>query len=225
MITTLKTLIRGASARAEETVRDTYAVELIDQKVREAESTLNAAKATLATLIQRKRSEARLLAGLEARLTDLTSRATEALRGEREDLAAQAAGAIAELENERSLRRGTLDRLEARVLQLQSSVETAYRRIVDLKQGAMTARAIKREQEIQGRLSRTVAGASAADEAEALIQRVVQADDPFEQSEILRDIDRKLDRSDIAETLSDAGFGPAMRVSQDDVLARLRSQS
>lgn len=224
MIGTLKTLMLGASARAEDTVRDTYAIELIDQKIREAEGNLQAAKTTLAALIQRKRSEERLLAALDARVGDLTTRATEALRGNREDLATQAAAAIADLENERSLRQGTLDRLEARMLQLQGTVETAHRRIIDLKQGAITARAIKREQKIQRRLTQTTLGPSAADEAEALIRRVTEADDPFEQSQILGEIDRNLDRSDIAETLSDAGFGPAMRANQAEVLARLRAQ-
>lgn len=224
MITTLRTLFIGANARAEESVRDRYAIELIDQKIREADANLAAAKTTLASLIQRKRSEERMLSGLETRINDLTTRATEALRAGREDLAGQAASAIAEQENERTLRRATMDRLEARVMQLQSTVEAAHRRIIDLKQGAVTARAIRREQEIQGRLNRTIAGTSAADEAETLIARVTQADDPFEQSQILREIDRGLSGSSIAETLAENGFGPASKSTQANVLERLRNQ-
>ena len=51
MLRTLETLFRGASARSEERMRDAYAIELIDQKLREAEGQLRAAKATLASLI------------------------------------------------------------------------------------------------------------------------------------------------------------------------------
>ena len=224
MFGTLKTLMMGAQARAEENVRDQYAIELIDQKIREAEANLSAAKGTLASLIQRQRSEDRLLATLNTRIADLTERATEALKGEREDLAGQAATAIAELENERTLRLGTVDRLAARVLQLQSTVESAHRRIVDLKQGAITARAIRREQTIQGRVNHTLGGTSAADEAETLIKRVTNADDPFEQSQILKEINSKLDHTNVAETMADAGFGPAMRSTQVEVLARLRAK-
>jgi len=41
MLGTFRTLIAGANARAEETVRDIYSIELIDQKIREATSSLN----------------------------------------------------------------------------------------------------------------------------------------------------------------------------------------
>jgi phage shock protein A len=59
MFKTLSTLIAGVNARSEDRVRDAFAIELIDQKIREAEQSLKAAKATLASLIQRQRSEER----------------------------------------------------------------------------------------------------------------------------------------------------------------------
>ncbi len=67
MFGTLKTLIVGANARAEEQVRDVYAIELIDQKVREASANLKAAKVALAGLIQRERGELRQIETLEGR--------------------------------------------------------------------------------------------------------------------------------------------------------------
>ena len=158
MFGTLKTLFTGANARAEEHLRDTFSIELIDQKIRESEASLKAAKLTLASLIQRQRAEIRQVESLEGRTADLMSRAKEALDGDREDLAQTAAQAVAEMENELMLRRRTLERLERRILQLRQSVETANRRIVDLKQGAMSARATKREQDIQRRLNRHLGG-------------------------------------------------------------------
>ena len=59
MFDTLRTLISGVNARANEHVRDTYSVELIEQKIREATTGLKAAKVSLAGLIQRKRAEER----------------------------------------------------------------------------------------------------------------------------------------------------------------------
>jgi phage shock protein A len=144
MFSTLKTLFDGANSRADDRLKDTYAVELIEQRIREAEGNLGAAKMTLASLIQRKRSEAKLADTLNAQIKTLTGRATEALASKREDLATEAASAIAEMENERELRQNTISRLESRIVQLQTSVETAHRRIVDLKLGANTARAFKR---------------------------------------------------------------------------------
>jgi phage shock protein A len=224
MFSTLKTLFDGANSRADDRLKDAYAVDLIEQRIREAEGNLGAAKMTLASLIQRKRSEAKLAGTLDAQIKTLTGRATEALASKREDLATEAASAIADMENERELRQNTISRLEARIVQLQTSVETAHRRIVDLKQGAITARAVKREQSIQKRLDRSLSGASAADEAETLIKRVVDQDDPFEQSQILRDIDQSLTGQSADEKLAGAGFGDPNKVTAQAVLERLKSK-
>ncbi|MDD9922642.1 MAG: PspA/IM30 family protein [Boseongicola sp.] len=224
MFGTIRVLLDGANARAEDRLKDTYAVELIDQRIRQADSNLSAAKVTLASLIQRKRAEERMVDSLKGRIKILTGRAEEALAADREDLAVEAAQAIAEMENELRIRKDTVDRLERRVVQLQSSVETAHRRIVDLKQGAITARAVRREQSMQTRLNKTLAGSSAADEAEALIKRVVDQDDPFEQSQILRDIDRSISGASADDKLAEAGFGDPNKVTANTVLERLKAK-
>ena len=173
-------------------MRDAFAIELIDQKIREAEGNLKAAKATLASLIQRQRSENRLRDALRHRINDMTKRAEEALTKDREDLTKEAAQAIAQMENELTLRSTTCDRLDQKVIRLRTSIEAGHRRIIDLKQGAIQARAVRREQTIQSRLNSTIGRSTATEEAEELIARVMGRDDPFEQSEILRDIDRDL---------------------------------
>lgn len=223
MFNTIKTLILGANARAEETLRDTYAIELIDQKIREADEGLRAAKGTLASLIQRQRAEERLLATLDQRISDMTRRATEAMDAGRDDLAMQAAEALAQMENERVLRAETVLRLDSKIVRLRQSVEAGHRRIIDLKQGATTARAIRREQSLIKKLPN--GEASAIEEAEALIARVTNADDPFERSDILRGINRELSHDGLADRMADAGFGPATRVTATDVLARLKTKA
>lgn len=224
MIATMRTLFTGASARAEQQLRDHYSIELIDQKIREADANLKAAKLGLASLIQRERSEARQVDGMAARITELSARAKAAMAGGRDDMAAQAAQAIADMENELTRRRETLARLEGRILQLRHSVETANRRIIDLKQGAVSARAVRHEQGIQKHLRRHLGGDTAMDEADALIGRVLGQDDPFEQGEILSQIDRELDHRDIGDRMSDAGFGAKGRSTAADVLERLKEK-
>ena len=221
MFGTLRTLVNGANARAEEKVRDTYSIELIEQKIREANNGLSAAKATLVSLIQRSRAEGRQIEMLENRVKEMTGRTKAALKAGRDDMAAEAAQAIAEMENELTLRRETATRLETRIMRLRQSVETTNRRIIDLKQGAIAAKAVRQEQSIQKRLNTTLAGQSPINEAEDLIERVLSRDDPFEQSEILREIDQGLNREDIGDRLANAGFGPATKVTADDVLKRL----
>ncbi len=225
MFRTLTTLANGANARAEECVRDHFCIELIDQKIREAEASLKAAKFSLASLIQRERSEMRQVDAHRNRITDLMSRTKLALADGREDMAMEAAGAIAQLENELVVRRTTVERLETRILKLRHSVEAANCRIVDLKQGAIAARAAKKEADIQKHLGRHVSQDTAFEEAEALIEQVLNRDDPFEQTQILREIEQGLDRSDMTERLSDAGFGDPLKSTATDVLQRLRADT
>ena len=223
MLKTLNTLFLGASARSEEALRDHFAIELIDQKIREAEKQLKVAKTQLALLIQRERGEGRLKDQLESRIEDLTTRAKKALEGDREDLATEAAEAIATLENELKMRTETHARLEGQVLRLRQSVEAGHRRIVDLKQGATMARSLKREHDMQIRLNGSATITNSAEEAEELISRVLKRDDPYEQAEILREINDSVDRQDVAGRMAEAGFGSPTRSTASDVLARLKS--
>ena len=224
MFATLKTLFAGVENRADERVKDHFALELIDQKIRETEASLKAAKATLASLIQRQKSETRQVEALQNRIASMTERAKEALDAGNDALAREAADAIATMENELALRTTTSERLEQKVLRLKSSVEAGHRRIVDLKQGAIQARAVRREQDIQSRLNHTLSGSDAASEAEDLISRVLTRDDPFEQAEILKGIDADLGHDGLENRMAEAGYGPATRVTGNAVLDRLKTK-
>lgn len=224
MFKTLSTLIAGVNARSEDRVRDAFAIELIDQKIREAETSLKAAKATLASLIQRQRSEERQRDALKNRIKDMMTRAQDAMDQGRDDLATEAAQAVAQMENELTIRTETCDRLDQKVIRLRNSIEAGHRRIIDLKQGAIQARAVRREQAIQSKLNSTIGHTSNVEEAEELIGRVMGKDDPFEQSEILREIDRDLGHETLADRMADQGFGKATRTTADDVLARLKTK-
>ena len=224
MFGTLRTLMVGANARAEERVRDTYAIELIEQKIREAQASLHAAKGTLASLIQRQRAETKQVQSVQTRITDLTTRATMALKDGNDDMAAQAADAIASLENELEGRKQTVARLDQRISQLQHSVEVGHRRIVDLKQGLISAKAVRHEQQIQSRLNTTIRSQSSVEEAEELIAQVLGKEDPFEQSEILTEINRGLSHDTLADRMAENGYGAANKTTGADVLKRLKSK-
>ena len=91
MFNVLRTLFAGASARAEEQLVDTFAIDLIEQKIREADAGLAAAKNTLAALIVRQRNEQQTFDRLVAQITDLEARVRQALASGREDLATDGA--------------------------------------------------------------------------------------------------------------------------------------
>ena len=57
MFELLSTLLKGSNAKAVEVVTDHFAIDLLNQKIREAEGGVNGAKQALATLILRQRAE------------------------------------------------------------------------------------------------------------------------------------------------------------------------
>lgn len=223
MLNVLKTLFLGASARAEEQLTDHFAIDLIEQKIRESEQALSLAKTTLAALIIRQRNEQQTLTRLETQIADLETRARQALAAGREDLATEAANAIANLENERAVRQSTLAQLADRVARTQAAVEKANRRIIDLRQGMISARAADAERKAQKSLNRSIGSTTSIREAEELIARVVNGPDPFAESEVLDEIDAGLSQTGIRDRLGEAGFGDKTKVRADDVLARLKS--
>src|SRR6218665_349432 len=178
MLNVLKTLLLGANARAEERLTDHFAIDLVDQKIREAEHGLAAAKNTLASLIVRQRNEDRAFSALVARIADLEQRARLALADGREGLAGEVAGVIADLENERAVRKSTLAQLAERIARTRASVEKANGRIIDLRQGMISARAVDVERQAQKSLNRSLGSNAAVREAEELIARIMAQGDP-----------------------------------------------
>jgi phage shock protein A len=102
-------------------------------------------------------------------------------------------------------------------------VEKAHRRIVDLKQGMISARSVDAERKAQKRLNRSLGSGHAVREAEAMIERIMAQDDPREEGEVLDEIDAGLDSTAIRDRLGAAGYGQKSKVSADDVLTRLRT--
>jgi phage shock protein A len=225
MFNLLKTLITGANAQAEEALTDHFAIDLIEQKIREADGGLSAAKNTLASLIVRQRNEERHLGRLNEEIADLEKRAGLALQDGNEALATDAATAIADLINEQAIRQSTVDQLGQRVLRMQAAVAKANRRIIDLRQGMISARAVDAERRAQKSLNRTIGSSSAMRDAETLIERVVNTDDPLEQSDVLDEIDAGLNGASIRDRLAQAGYGDRSKVTAGDVLARLKAAS
>jgi len=223
MLNVLRTLLTGASARADEALTDHFAIDLIEQKIREADADLNSAKSTLASLIIRQRNEERHAARLDNEIGDLERRTSLALADGQEELAAEAAAAIAELTNERAVRQATCAQLAQRVVRTQNSVAKANRRLIDLRQGMISARAVDAERRAQRTLNRSIGNTTAIRDAEALIQRVITQDDALEESDVLDEIDAGLNGASVRDRLAQAGYGDRTRVTSNDILARLKT--
>ena len=223
MLRTLMTLWEGETARRTEAVRGRYAIELIEQKLRESEKALGAATSTLATLILHERAERRLADALGARLASFEAAARKALAAGDEASARRAAEAIAELRVERAAREATLGRMAERIARLRTSVDKGQRRLVELRHGAMQARAMRREQAAQSRLGRCRPAGDPVREAEELIARALREDDPHEHARIVREVEAGAPGAAEA-ALREAGHMKGAAPTADDILAELAAK-
>ena len=141
MFKTVLTLFRGSVAAAGEELEDRSALLILDQQMRDAAAAVERAKRTLALAIAQDQQEGRRLDATNARIADLELRATAALDGGREDLAREAAEAIAHLEAERDAALTARTLFAAEIARLKRHVSGAEARIHELDRGRRIARA------------------------------------------------------------------------------------
>ena len=221
MLNLFRTLARGAAARAEEDLFDRNALLILDQQIRETRAALERSRQALAASVAGDKAEARRLAEVEGRAADLEARAVAAIQGGRDDLAGDAAEAIAELEAERDAIRAARTRFAAEVARIRAVVADATRRQAELERGRRIAAAAEMAWRL--RVSPAPRDRATLKEAEATLARLralqAEADDTEAALEEARP------GADIAERLEREGFGPNTRPTPSAVLDRLRARA
>src|SRR5215470_4261062 len=141
MFKTVFTLFRGSVAAAEEELEDRTAFLILDQQMRDAAAAVDRSKRTLALAIASDQQEGRRLETTNTRIADLEVRASAALDGGREDLAREAAQAIANLEADRDAAMTARTLFASEIARLKRHVVNDEARITELDRGRRIARA------------------------------------------------------------------------------------
>jgi phage shock protein A len=172
-------------------------------------------------------SEERAVAALESRIAELETAAREALDANREDLAAEVATVIAANEDERALRKASVEKFAADVRRLKQLSEDGRLRLQDLRRGLEMARAQEalRRAGANGRRALSV-GTGALRDAEATLVRIreVQAREE-DVAAALDELDSRESGRDLTDRLAAAGFGSVKKTKPADVLARLKASA
>jgi len=226
MFKTVLTLFRGSVFAAEEELQDRTALLILDQQMRDAAAAVDRAKRALAVAIAQDQQEGRRLDATNARIADLEVRATSALDGGREDLAREAAEAIAGLEADRDAAQTARTLFATEIARLRRHVAGAEARIAGLDRGRRIARASEAVRALRrGGIEATRPYESSLPEAERTLQRLRERQQEAQLAdEALAEIDAANGPIAIAEKLADQGFGPRMRSTADDVLERLKAK-
>ena len=221
MLKLFRLLARGAAAQAREEMIDRHALLILDQQIRETRVSLERGRQALAAAIAGDKAEERRLAEVEARSGDIEERAIAALTGGREDLAAEAAEAIAELEAERDAIRAARVRFSKEVARIRAVVADATRRQNELERGRRIAAAAEAARRLG--VSADPGDRATLKEAEATLSRLraLQAE-AADTEAALAEAEPGLS---LAERMEREGFGARTRPSGSDVLDRLRRKA
>ncbi|QND46439.1 PspA/IM30 family protein (plasmid) [Rhizobium lusitanum] len=224
MFNLIVTLLRGRAYDAEQAFVDRHAMPLLSQQIRDAAQRIQYARHAVAVAIAQNDQEKKQYATILARIADLETRALAALAQHSEDLARDAADAIAYLEAERDTSEKAQAQFTTAITKLKAILRTAEARLQELQRGERLARATQEAQ----KLDIAVAGSGLAtlDEAEETLGRLRDRQHQSDTiASVLRDMDSPSRTAGIVEKLANAGCGAPLRSSADDVLARLRART
>jgi phage shock protein A len=226
MFKTVLTIFRGSVAAAGEELEDRTALLVLDQQMRDAGSAVERSKRTLALAIAQDQMEGRRLDATCARIADLEVRATAALDGGREDLAREAAQQIANLEADRDAAMTARTLFASEITRLKRQVAGAEARITDLDRGRRLARAAEAVRALRrGGIEAARPYESTLPEAENTLKRLRERQIEAQAAdEALIELDAASGPLATAEKLAEQGFGPRLKSTADDVLARLNAK-
>jgi len=227
MFKTIVTLMRGQAAAASEELADRNALLILDQQMRDATHSLERAKRSLALAIAQDGQEGRRLESVHAQIADLEIRVGEALSAGREALARDGAEAIARLEGERDAATTARALFATEIGRLRGHVAQAESRLAALDRGRRVARASESVRGLRmGRIEPASAYQGTLSEAEQTLKRLRERQTEAQAAEDALDaIDAASGPLSAAERLAEAGFGPRMKTTADDVLARIKAKA
>ena len=145
--------------------------------------------------------------------------------GNREDLAAEAAEAIANLEADKASAENAHDSFSRESRKLRNLVTNAERRLVELERGRRSARVSEAVRRLRDRGAADIGQASALNDAEATLKRLRQRQAEGEAADAaLEALDGVSAPDLIAEKLEAAGFGDRTKPTAASVLERLKQK-
>ncbi len=222
MFKTVITLVRGRASAAAEDLADRNALLILDQQMRDSQTALTRAQRALALAIAENAAETRHAAVVKERVDALEGRARAALASGREDLAVEAAAAIADLEHELDALERAQAAFRGEIAQLRRLAGEAQRRMAGLHHGRRVARVAEAVREARRDRAESAGTPDCTlAEAEATLARLRERQTLAMEAADAMD-GMQPDSPDIETRLAEAGCGPALRPTAASVLARLK---
>jgi phage shock protein A len=226
MIKSFWTLIRGIVYAAEQEAVDRSALLVLDQHIRDSAAGIERAKRALAVAIAQDEAEGKRLDSTLSRIADLEERTTAALAAGREDLATDAAEAIAMMEADRDAMREARAVFAKEIGRLRRDVTGANHRLRELERGRRIATAAESVRRLRHGGIAPDHGASGLADAEATLRRLRERQAEEAAADAAMDtLDVGAAGTSIADRLEAEGFGHRTKPTAASVLERLRQRA
>lgn len=219
------TLVRGRAHDQADRLRDATALTILNQQIRDCAQAIRGARRAVAVAIAQNERERAQHAATKNRLADLDLRARAALDKGEDDLAREAAEAIAILEDELLASEKAQASFAREIARLKGIVRSAEARLHDLQRGQRIAAANDKTQKLRSSsIAMEATDLVSLKDAEETLRRLQARQEHIDQvAEALDDMDGAADPSSLTERLAEAGCGAPLRTRAADVLARLKA--
>ena len=217
------TLIRGTANEAGQAIVDKNATRILDQEIRDAQSSSVRAKEELTRMMAQQKLAADKLDAKRAKKAEYEGHIARLLEQGNQDLAREVASKVAALESEITGEETSLATLEGTVAKLHGSIKTADKRIESLQQQVDQVKANESVLRAQSAIAARHSGQNAKlrtalDSLDRVKSRQAEAAAQIDAANALADSDGD---GDLNRRLAAAGV-VAGQVSADDVLARFQ---
>ncbi len=221
----LFTAFRGAATEAGEAIVDTQALRILDQEIRDSKTHLDSAKENLAKVMAEQMGVEREVKKLQRSVREYEDYAIQALDKGDDNLAAEIAEKIADLENELEAQQSVLDGYNSNIGNLKQTIRSTERNIKSMEREINVIKTTDKVQKANAAAATKFSGTnsalrSATESLERIKQRQQQRSD---QMKAALELQKEEAGGDLQSRLRDAGIVKS-NSSTSNVLERLRAK-
>ncbi len=222
MFKQLITLVKGRSEDVTQTIVDANAMTILRQQLREAAEGVKSSRKALAIVMAYNDREKSNLQKLTTQIVDLEARAMDALAQNKNDLALEAAEAIASLEAEAKATETTITTYSTEIARLRKTLKDSELQLAELKRGQRLAQANEKAINLHSAMPVTAKNnlQDASETLKSLQERQLHA---RATADAITELSTEANADTISDRLAAAGCGTPKVNDASAVLERLKA--
>ncbi len=224
MFKQLMTLARGRMTDHSQSLLDANAMALLRQQMRDAAEAVAKSRKAVAVVMAYAEREKATLKRSETQIADLEARALDALGQGRDDLATEAAGAIARLEVESDTTKKAIATYETQINRLKICLSESEACLRSMKQGQHLAEAKEKAQKLNGLMP--LGRVNDLKDAASTLRRLQEQQEHAETTATaLMELSAGDNAEDLVNRLAADGCGTPLKSDSASVLERLKKKA